>query len=85
MIKWHERDTIGYDVFELLSHLPIVGSKKDRNKKSMICSRLVYVNLCLDGCRNEIETKDFNNAVTPNDLYNTRCLIEVDGWKNDEF
>lgn len=79
MIKWHEELSISYDEAELLSHIPFIGSKKDKNKKKMICSRLVYVNLTTDGSR--IKCNRLDDAVTPEDLYSSAWLTEVEGWK----
>jgi len=78
IIKWHEQLTIDYDDAEFLSHTPLFGSKEDKNKNKMICSRLVYLNLCIDG--SEIKNSFYDNAVTPDDLYNNPWLEEVDGW-----
>ena len=80
MIKWHEKNTIGYDLGEFFSHTPILGSGDDKNKKKMICSRLVYVNLCLDSSI-KVETEDLNKGVTPEDIYSLRCLTDVVGWR----
>jgi len=83
MVQWHEKNTIGYDLQEFFSHTPILGSKKDKNDGKMICSRLVYANLCLDSTV-KIETPELNKAVTPNDIYKLWCLTDVIGWKRKE-
>jgi hypothetical protein len=79
MIQWHEKFTISYDMDELFSHIPWVGSKEDKDKTKKICSRLVYQNLIIDGC--PIANPSFEKAVTPDDLYNSELLREVEGWK----
>lgn len=78
MINWHETATISYDTAELFSHLPWLGDKKDHNKRNMICSRLVYKNLCLDS-GNKLKSHTFDETVTPSDLYSWDGLYEVPG------
>lgn len=78
MLYWHEKIT--YDGLEFLSHIPVLGWKKDFDKEKMICSRLVFTNLVLMDV--PIDCKKFRDAVTPDDLYRSPALFEVEGWKN---
>jgi len=77
MLQWHEK--ISYDYKEFFSFFPVVGSRKDVDKDKMICSRLVYNNLILMGV--PLQTKKYDDAITPSDLFKSYFLEEVEGWQ----
>lgn len=80
-INWHEKHTFQYDLLELFSDITRKWGKitPDPDKKKMICSRLTYTNLCLDKC--PIQNTNFDKSVTPNDLFHSEWVAEVEGWQ----